>query len=59
MTQPAEPSRSEGTGAPAAPSVFLSYATADRAAARALRDALGAAGLEVWYDESELTGGDA
>ena len=37
----------------------LSYATADRAAARALRDALGAAGLEVWYDESELTGGDA
>jgi hypothetical protein len=41
------------------PSVFLSYASEDRAAARALRDALTAEGLEVWYDENELTGGDA
>jgi TolB-like protein len=59
MSQPDEPARSQGAGAPAAPSVFLSYATADRAAARALRDVLVAAGLEVWYDESELMGGDA
>jgi TIR domain len=38
--------------------VFLSYASADREAARALRDALPAFGLEVWYDESELGGGE-
>lgn len=43
----------------ARPSVFLSYASEDRPAVRALRDALAAAGLEVWYDENELTGGDA
>ncbi len=41
------------------PSVFLSYASEDRAAARSIRDALAAAGLEVWYDENELGGGDA
>lgn len=41
------------------PSVFLSYASEDRAAARALRDTLAATGLEVWYDENELGGGDA
>src|SRR5580658_7953128 len=41
------------------PSVFLSYASEDRKAAQALRDALPAYGLEVWYDESGLDGGDA
>jgi len=41
------------------PSIFISYASEDREAARSLRDALGAAGLEVWYDESGLGGGDA
>src|SRR5450755_2097285 len=41
------------------PTVFLSYASGDRTAAQALRDALPAFGLEVWYDESDLTGGDA
>jgi len=41
------------------PTVFLSYASEDRAAAQALRDALPHYGLEVWYDESDLTGGDA
>jgi TolB-like protein len=40
------------------PTVFLSYASADREAARALRDALPGFGLEVWYDESELGGGE-
>ena len=39
--------------------VFLSYASEDRAAAQLLRDALPAFGLEVWYDESALHGGDA
>jgi hypothetical protein len=41
------------------PSVFLSYASEDRPAVRRLRDALGAAGLDVWYDENELTGGES
>ena len=41
-----------------APTVFLSYASADREAARVLRDALPTFGLEVWYDESELGGGE-
>ena len=41
------------------PTVFLSYASEDRAAAQRIRDALPGLGLEVWYDESELLGGDA
>src|SRR5581483_4382467 len=41
------------------PTVFLSYASEDRRAAQILRDALPAHGLEVWYDESDLVGGDA
>jgi TIR domain len=44
---------------PAQPSIFLSYASEDREAARLLRDALPGFGLEVWYDESELGGGEA
>lgn len=43
----------------AAPSIFISYASQDREAARGLRDALAAIGFDVWYDESELGGGDA
>jgi TolB-like protein len=43
----------------ARPSVFLSYASADRQAARLLRDALPNYGLDVWYDESEIGGGEA
>src|ERR1700726_1139901 len=43
---------------PPRPSVFLSYASEDRQAARLLRDALPGFGLEVWYDESELGGGE-
>jgi TIR domain len=42
-----------------APSVFLSYASEDRPAAQSVRDALQACGLEIWYDESGLDGGDA
>ncbi len=41
------------------PTLFISYASEDREAARRLRDTLAAAGLDVWYDESELGGGDA
>jgi len=39
--------------------VFLSYASQDVDAARRICDALRAAGLEVWFDQSELRGGDA
>ena len=42
-----------------APAVFLSYASEDRSAAQTLKEALSAFGLEVWYDESGLDGGDA
>jgi hypothetical protein len=41
------------------PTVFLSYASEDRPTARRIGDALPTFGLEVWYDESELGGGDA
>jgi TolB-like protein len=40
------------------PSVFLSYASGDREAARLIRDALPGFGLQVWYDESDLGGGE-
>ena len=43
--------------APAA--VFLSYASQDAEAARRMCEALRAAGVEVWFDQSELVGGDA
>ncbi|HKC16596.1 MAG TPA: toll/interleukin-1 receptor domain-containing protein, partial [Steroidobacteraceae bacterium] len=39
--------------------VFLSYATQDANAALRLCEALRAAGIEVWFDQSELRGGDA
>jgi TolB-like protein len=39
--------------------VFLSYASEDRSAAQVLRDALPSHGVEVWYDETDLAGGDA
>ena len=39
--------------------VFLSYASQDAQAAHHLCKALRAAGIEVWFDQSELRGGDA
>jgi TolB-like protein/tetratricopeptide (TPR) repeat protein len=39
--------------------VFLSYASQDAEAARRICDALREAGIEVWFDQSELRGGDA
>jgi TolB-like protein/tetratricopeptide (TPR) repeat protein len=39
--------------------VFLSYASQDVEAARRICDALRAGGIEVWFDKSELRGGDA
>jgi TolB-like protein/Flp pilus assembly protein TadD len=38
--------------------VFISYASQDAEAAQKICDALRAAGLEVWFDKSELRGGD-
>jgi TolB-like protein/Flp pilus assembly protein TadD len=39
--------------------VFLSYASQDAEAAQKICEALRAAGIEVWLDQSELRGGDA
>jgi TolB-like protein/tetratricopeptide (TPR) repeat protein len=39
--------------------VFLSYASEDAAAAKRICDSLRAGGIEVWFDQSALRGGDA
>jgi TolB-like protein/Flp pilus assembly protein TadD len=39
--------------------VFLSYASQDAEAAQRICGALRSAGIEVWFDQSELRGGDA
>jgi TolB-like protein len=39
--------------------VFLSYASQDAEAAKRICDGLRAAGIEVWFDQSDLRGGDA
>ncbi len=39
--------------------VFLSYASQDAEAAQRICEALRRAGIEVWFDKSELRGGDA
>ena len=39
--------------------VFLSYSREDAEPARRIADALRAFGLEVWFDQNELRGGDA
>jgi TolB-like protein/Tfp pilus assembly protein PilF len=48
-TQPAGPLRA----------VFLSYAREDAAAANRIAEALRSNGVEVWFDQNELRGGDA
>src|SRR3974377_550156 len=39
--------------------VFLSYASQDAQSAQRICEALRSAGVEVWFDQSELRGGDA
>src|SRR5476651_128071 len=39
--------------------VFLSYAREDTASAQRIAEALRSHGVEVWFDQNELTGGDA
>src|SRR5271157_3362813 len=52
---PASPSPSPTTSR----AVFLSYAREDTAAANRIAEALRSHGVEVWFDQSELRGGDA
>src|SRR5215469_16139152 len=55
-----EPISAVSSGAPLpAGAVFLSYASEDAAAAERIATALRTAGIEVWFDQSELRGGDA
>jgi hypothetical protein len=44
---------------PTSGAVFLSYAREDAAAARRIADALRAFGVEAWFDQDELRGGDS
>src|SRR2546423_11225370 len=44
---------------PPHPAVFLSYAREDANAARRIAEALRSQGVEVWFDQNELRGGDA
>jgi hypothetical protein len=44
--------------AAAAQAAFLSYASQDADAARRICDALRTAGIEVWFDQSDLRSGD-
>jgi len=39
--------------------VFVSYASQDAEVAQRICEALRGAGIEVWFDKSELRGGDA
>lgn len=48
----------QGVELPVAPAVFISYASADHAAAHLVFDALSAAGMDVWMDRHRLEGGD-
>jgi len=62
MADRAESQNRHGPGAPGATEpvrVFISYASQDADAAMRIRDMLHEAGLEVWFDQSELRGGDA
>ncbi len=49
----------ESSSQPVPGAVFLSYASQDAEAALRLCAALRAAGVEVWFDQNELVGGDA
>jgi TolB-like protein/cytochrome c-type biogenesis protein CcmH/NrfG len=55
----AEIAEPEGSADPHSDGVFISYASQDASAAERIASALRAAGIEVWFDQSELRGGDA
>ena len=50
---------SDSVPPPARGAVFLSYAREDTAAAQRIAEALRSHGVEVWFDQDELRGGDA
>jgi TolB-like protein len=50
---------SEENASASTPAVFISYASQDAEAASRICQALREAGIEVWFDQSELRGGDA
>lgn len=52
-------SPTDTTSRPPAGAVFLSYAREDADLARRIAEALRAFGVEVWFDQNELRGGDA
>jgi tetratricopeptide (TPR) repeat protein len=56
-SEPGPGSQPAGRGGQRA--VFLSYASEDAAAAHRICEALRTAGVEVWFDQSELRGGDS
>jgi TolB-like protein/Tfp pilus assembly protein PilF len=55
----APPSAGESLASAPAGAVFLSYASEDAAAAERIATALRSASIEVWFDKTELRGGDA
>jgi TolB-like protein/Tfp pilus assembly protein PilF len=54
----APPSTGGSRASMPAGAVFLSYASQDAEPAQRIAEALRAAGIEVWFDQSELRGGD-
>jgi adenylate cyclase len=56
---PAATARGSASVIQSSKGVFLSYASEDAGVAKRICDALRAAGIEVWFDQSELRGGDA
>ncbi len=56
--KPASQSNGVSSPSPSRAAVFLSYASQDAVAAARIATALRGAGIEVWFDQSELRGGD-
>jgi len=56
---PAAEASTSGTAGASSRAVFLSYASQDADTARQIAETLRAVGIEVWFDQSELEGGDA
>lgn len=44
---------------PGAPVVFICHASEDKSVAREVADALQASGIDTWFDENDLRGGDS
>jgi hypothetical protein len=57
--EPAATARGSASVIHSSRGVFLSYASEDADVAKRICDALRAADIEVWFDQSELRGGDA